>query len=372
MPRKVTLAPHLTLRQIQENYHNSKDTVESRRWHLLWKVGIGWSIKKSAISVGLSYEYARRVVKRYNEEGEATVTNQHNRTRNYQTATRPKHSLLNREQLQKLKGALRSRPDDGGIWTGPKVARWMEKETGREKIHDQRGWEYLKKCGYSWKVPRPSHKKGDPQEQQEFKETYPVKIKTIQEQHPGAEVQGWFFDEHRVGLKPILRRVWSPIGEQPTAVVHHRYEWLYIYAFVNPQTGETHFYLIPRVNVTWLNKVFEAFALDVGASEEKIIFLVEDRAGWHRSERVVLPTGMITEYLPPYSPELQTAERLWQLTDEPLVNEYFETLEELEEVLAQRCCFLQEDPQMREQIRNLTNFHWLKLDELFPACEHRI
>ena len=39
------------------------------------------------------------------------------------------------------------------------------------------------------------------------------------------------------------------------------------------------------------------------------------------------------------------------------VNEYFETLDELQEVLAKRCCFLQEDPQMRSDIRNLTNFH---------------
>lgn len=75
MSRKVTLAPHLTLREIQEKYHNSPDIVQSRRWHLLWKVGLGWTIKNSAIAVELSYEYARRVVKRYNEQGEATVIN---------------------------------------------------------------------------------------------------------------------------------------------------------------------------------------------------------------------------------------------------------------------------------------------------------
>ena len=359
MPKKVTLAPHLTLRQIQEHYHKSPDLVESRRWHLLWKVGLGWTIKNSAIAVGLSYEYARRIVKRDNEQGEATVTNQHNKTRIHPTSWLSKNALLTEEQFQKLQQELKNRPRDGGIWTGPKVARWMEKETGAEKIYNQRGWDYLKKCGYSGKTPRPNHRKGERHEQQEFKVNWSLKVKTIQEQYPSAEVQVWFFDEHRVGLKPILRRIWSPIGEQATAIVHHRYEWLYIYAFVNPHSGETHFYLIPRVNVTGLNKVFEAFASDVGAGEEKVIFLTEDRAGWHRSDRVILPPGIITEYLPPYSPELQPAERLWQLTDEPLVNEYFETIDELEKVLALRCRFLQEDPQMRFEISNLTNFHWL-------------
>ena len=60
---------------------------------------------------------------------------------------------------------------------------------------------------------------------------------------------------------------------------------------------------------------------------------------------------------PPYSSKLQPAERLWKLVDEPLVNTYFETIEELEEVLGARCCILQE--QMQEEVRNLTNYHWL-------------
>ncbi|MEM9543055.1 MAG: hypothetical protein AAGA60_26630 [Cyanobacteria bacterium P01_E01_bin.42] len=60
--------------------------------------------------------------------------------------------------------------------------------------------------------------------------------------------------------------------------------------------------------------------------------------------------------MPPYSPELQPAERLWSLVDEPLVNTHFETLDELEEVLAQRCCYLQDN--MMKEIKNLTNYHW--------------
>ncbi|MEM9543054.1 MAG: transposase [Cyanobacteria bacterium P01_E01_bin.42] len=83
--------------------------------------------------------------------------------------------------------------------------------------------------------------------------------------------------------------MWAPIGERPIAEVQHRYEWLYVYGFVNPKTGKTHWYLIPRVNVKWLNEVFKVFAEEVGASEDKKILLVEDRAGWHRSEKVELP-----------------------------------------------------------------------------------
>ena len=42
--------------------------------------------------------------------------------------------------------AIELKPSDGGIWTGVKVARWIEQETGIEKVWNQRGWDYLKKC----------------------------------------------------------------------------------------------------------------------------------------------------------------------------------------------------------------------------------
>jgi transposase len=61
--------------------------------------------------------------------------------------------------------------------------------------------------------------------------------------------------------------------------------------------------------------------------------------------------------LPPYSPELQPAERLWSLVDEPLVNQHFETIDAIEDVLAERCCVL---AKMKNEICSLTNYHWFK------------
>ncbi|MDJ0531651.1 MAG: hypothetical protein QNJ70_03995 [Xenococcaceae cyanobacterium MO_207.B15] len=94
-------------------------------------------------------------------------------------------------------------------------------------------------------------------------------VKKLEEKHRESEVDLWFFDEHRIGLKPILRKVWAKVGERPMAVVQHRYEWLYVYGFVKPKTGETLWYLIPRVNTKWLNLVYQKFAVDAGISEKK-------------------------------------------------------------------------------------------------------
>jgi transposase len=108
----------------------------------------------------------------------------------------------------------------------------------------------------------------------------------------------------------------------------------------------------------------KTFASEVGASQEKIILLIQDRAGWHTSHKIQLPTGIVAEFLPPYSPELQPAERLWSLVDEPLVNEHFESIEPLEDALAIRCCVLQ---QMTNEIKNLTNYHWFNYGNYFSS-----
>ena len=266
MPKKAYLAPHLSCHELKQKYLSSQEPVESRRWHLLWKVSLGWTLKNSAIAVGISYDYAKEIIKKYNQLGTAGVENLKNKSTQRRGG---KQSLLTETQLEKLAQQLKSKPPDGGVWSGPKVARWIEKENCVEKVWNQRGWDYLKKLRYSCQSPRPKHRKADADEQEAFRKALPVKVKKLEEKYPIAEIDVWFFDEHRVGLKPILRKVWSPIGERPTAVVSHRYEWLYVYGFVKPKTGETLWYLIPRVNTLWLNLVYQNFAVDAGISEKK-------------------------------------------------------------------------------------------------------
>jgi hypothetical protein len=185
----------------------------------------------------------------------------------------------------------------------------------------------------------------------------PQRVEQLRQAYPHAEIAVWAFDEHRLGLKPILRKVWAKRGQRPIAVVHHRYQWLYLYAFVCPGSGQTEWLIIPSVNVPWFNQALQVFADAVGAGANKQVLLVLDRAGWHRAEHVVVPEGIHLEFLPPYSPELQPAEHLWQLSDEPLVNRTFEDLDSLEEALATRCLTLSAMP---EVIRQHTLFHWWK------------
>ena len=54
-----------------------------------------------------------------------------------------------------------------------------------------------------------------------------MRVLRLKESYPTAKVELWCEDEHRLGLKPIVRKVWSPIGERPLVEVHQRYEWTY-------------------------------------------------------------------------------------------------------------------------------------------------
>ncbi len=122
-----------------------------------------------------------------------------------------------------------------------------------------------------------------------------------------------------------------------------------------PASGETVWYLSNGINKPFFAELLKAFARETGAGRERIIILALDNAGWHGPQNLPVPEGVRLVYQPSYSPELQPAEHLWPLVDEPLVNRYFDTIDDLDAVVAQRCCVLHQD---QKTIASSTNFHW--------------
>jgi hypothetical protein len=183
-----------------------------------------------------------------------------------------------------------------------------------------------------------------------------MRVMRLKETHPTAKVELWSEDEHRLGLKPILRKVWSPVGERPVVKVHQRYEWTYLYAFARPKSGEVCWLILPTVNAEAFSVALEHFAREVGAGKRKRILLVLDRAGWHMAKKKLrVPEGIHLEFLPSRSPELQPSERLWPLSNEGVANRHFERIEDLEEALVGRCVALGDQPEI---IRSYIRYHW--------------
>jgi DDE superfamily endonuclease len=172
---------------------------------------------------------------------------------------------------------------------------------------------------------------------------------------PDARVELWATDEHRLGLKPLLRRIRAPIGQRPVATVHQRFAWRYLVRFVHPASGRTFFHLATTVSIPVFEIELAEFARQAGASPTKQIVLILNRAGWHTSVRLRVPAHVYLLFLPAYSLELQPAEQLWPLTYSCLVNRHFASLEELEDAEWARCVALQQQP---ERIRSTTRFSW--------------
>ena len=278
--------------------------------------------------MGLSGLWVAEVVRRYNAKGPDGLGDR----RRGNAGAKP---LLGAEDEAALRAALTAPPGDGGLWTGPKVAAWMATRLGRE-VWPQRGWDYLRRLGHSPQVPRPRHAKAaSPEEQAEYKKLAEL-VRERREENPDREVEVWAFDEHRLGLRPVLRRQWAPKGQRPIAVGHPRYEWLYLYGFVHPGTGEVVWFICSTVDATLLGAVLAAFAEQVGAGEGKLVILVLDNAGWHVSGDLVVPKGIELSFLPSYTPELQPAEHLWPLADEAVANKRFATLKDLDAALSER------------------------------------
>ena len=122
---------------------------------------------------------------------------------------------------------------------------------------------------------------------------------------------------------------------------------------MQPTSGEAVWFLSNGLSKPLFEQLLAAFARDIGAGRERHIVLVLDNAGWHGPKGLAVPEGITLVFLPPYSPELQPAERLWPLVDEPIANRHFATLDHLDAVVAERCCRLA--PAI---IRPHTSFHW--------------
>lgn len=154
---------------------------------------------------------------------------------------------------------------------------------------------------------------------------------------------------------PILRRVWSPRGQRPIAVGRRTYEWLYLYAFVHPASGVVEWLILPTVSTEAFSIAFEHFAKAAEPGPTRRLIVVLDGAGWHHAKGLRIPEGVHLYFQPPYSPEVQPSEHLWPLVREAVANQPIETLDELEEILVERCLYLRGQ---RELIHRTTFFNW--------------
>ena len=125
----------------------------------------------------------------------------------------------------------------------------------------------------------------------------------------GGTVRTFVMDEARLGRQGTPTRVWARTGSRPTAVRQTKYEWVYLYAAVEPSTGESVALLAPNVDTGTFNVFLRMLSAELKPGEHVVLIL--DGAGWHKSKSLAVPDNVTCLLLPAYSPELNPAENLW-------------------------------------------------------------
>ena len=150
----------------------------------------------------------------------------------------------------------------------------------------------------------------------------------MREKHPDKPLEWWFQDEARIGQQGTLTSVWAERGSRPQRVRQTEYEWVYVYAAVNAATGASSAMLAPTVNTDYMNAHLQFISKQVTPGSHGILVL--DRAGWHVAKALKVPENLTLLHLPPYSPELNPAERLWAwLRSHHLANRVYADYQEL-------------------------------------------
>jgi transposase len=185
-------------------------------------------------------------------------------------------------------------------------------------------------------------------------------VRRLRAANPGKVVEVWAEDEARLGLKPITRRVWWLKGHRPRSCGRTKYEWLYVYGFARPRTGDTFTTIRPRVSAERMAEALAAFAAHADPDGNRVLVLVVDNAGWHTAGRLAVPANVRLHFLPPCTPELQPVEPFWALVREAVANDTFDRLADLRRRVARRCGWLGINT---DTVKGAIGFRWaIKLE----------
>jgi len=163
MTKQTTIQPHLELQELETNYRKAGDLVERNQWQIIWLLAQGRKVTEVVEITGYTPGWIRELARRFNRKGPTALGDK----RHNAPGTAP---LLDAVLQAELSEAVQQPHPDGGLWSGPKVTKFIEQKTGR-KVRRQRGWEYLNKLGFTQQQPRPHHAKADEVAQAEFKKT---------------------------------------------------------------------------------------------------------------------------------------------------------------------------------------------------------
>jgi hypothetical protein len=136
-------------------------------------------------------------------------------------------------------------------------------------------------------------------------------MQDVAARHPEAEkIELWFEDEARIGQKGRVTQLWWQRGLRPRAVRDHRFTSAQLFGAVCPEHGQGIALVLPEANTAAMNLMLIELGQALPARTHAVLVL--DRAGWHLSEALQVPSNVTLVHLPSHAPELNPVEKVWQ------------------------------------------------------------
>lgn len=218
--------------------------------------------------------------------------------------------------------ALVARLEANEFASAEQARLWLKEKHGIERPYGT-VWTWLKKAKGVLRVPRPSHSRKTPEAAEAFKSSVAEKLEALGIE-AGSRIKVWFMDEARFGLHTEMRRVWTLRGKRPVFARQIKYQWEYLYGALGAVSGEAHFAHLPGVSLEW----DQSYLADLAATDPSALHVVvRDQAGFHlRDGDARLPARVRLIDLPPYSPELNPCEQLWDIVKDATSNRVHATI----------------------------------------------
>lgn len=136
----------------------------------------------------------------------------------------------------------------------------------------------------------------------------------------------WSQDESRFGLKTITRRVLTALGIKPIGPIQWNYQSFYLYGAVEPLTGDSFFLEFSHLDAD----CFQIFLEQLSQAYPHSLNVIQlDNGRFHSAKKLQIPNNIVLLFQPPYSPDVNPIERVWQSMKDQLRWINLKSLEEL-------------------------------------------
>lgn len=240
---------------------------------------------------------------------------------------------LTRAQKEEVKAALALKPSEWGIpvdfWDVPVLENLVKTRFDVEYQSDSSFHVLMRFCGMAFKRPDPFDKRRD-------EEAITARMAEVHDQVAGllaAGVEVFTADEVRVEHEAEMRRTWLPIGKRTKVYVDRKRNGKSFFGALNIRTGKMSVYRVEGNQNT--DQIISALDRLRSAYPGKKMAIVWDNAGWHKSRKLMEHFGPGKRFedltliqLPPYAPDNNPTEHVWNQAKGAIANIQRETGEE--------------------------------------------